>query len=271
MSRRRNGSGSTGLKWQLAERIRTIRREQFGESGLGEFAREVGVPTRTWYSYESGVTVPAEVILRFVELTWVHPTWLLSGQGPRYQPPYPRRASHESGPCGFEDSGGSGNVGTGVDAEEPQRGLSASPADSALPPATSPEDRLPGAAPDPGPRSEPTSERSPAPDPRSPELRRGPYDGPYIRNVGDAMAPIIADGAFVAYADADESPLALEKKLVVAHLPDGPIVRWFHRLGSYAVLRAENPAFTPSTRLIDVEGGTDACRFHRVLWIGTAH
>src|SRR5262245_2683050 len=42
---------------------------------LGEPGRR-----RTWYNYEPGVTVPAEVLLRVIEETGVHPLWLLSGR-----------------------------------------------------------------------------------------------------------------------------------------------------------------------------------------------
>src|ERR1700730_3552605 len=93
MARRRNQPQLVRAKWQLADRIRMIRTELYGERGLAELAKQIGVPVRTWYSYETGVTVPAEVLLRFIELTHVEPLWLLHGQGnkiqaaPAYLPP----------------------------------------------------------------------------------------------------------------------------------------------------------------------------------------
>ena len=42
-------------------------------------------PPRTWYNYETGVTVPAEVLLGFIEQTGANPIWLLTGEGPRYR------------------------------------------------------------------------------------------------------------------------------------------------------------------------------------------
>ena len=45
----------------------------------------LGIPARTWYNYEIGVTVPAEVILRFIDVTFVEPRWLLNGQGEKYR------------------------------------------------------------------------------------------------------------------------------------------------------------------------------------------
>jgi hypothetical protein len=43
------------------------------------------LPTRTWLNYERGVTIPGEVLLRFIDLTSAEPRWLLTGQGPRYR------------------------------------------------------------------------------------------------------------------------------------------------------------------------------------------
>ena len=68
----------------LAERVRLIRVERFGEGGGPLLAETLGLPERTWQNYESGVTIPALVILRFVELTGVSPRWLRTGKGDRY-------------------------------------------------------------------------------------------------------------------------------------------------------------------------------------------
>ena len=89
MARRRTQPESVHARWQLSTRMRTIRKEQFGERGTAEIARQIGIPNRSWYSYETGVTIPAEVMLRFVELTLVEPHWLLHGQGPKYRTPAP--------------------------------------------------------------------------------------------------------------------------------------------------------------------------------------
>src|SRR5437764_14102258 len=91
MARRKNQPESVRVKCHLSERLRLIRTELFGERGGSEMARRLGLPIRTWYNYEAGVTVPAEVLLRFVELTSVEPLWLLHGRGPKYRvlPPLP--------------------------------------------------------------------------------------------------------------------------------------------------------------------------------------
>src|SRR5918998_6361785 len=85
MARRKTTPELVREKYSLAERLRGVRAELFGDRGGPELARRLGIPIRTWYNYESGVTVPGEVILRFVELTGVDPIWLLHGEGLRFK------------------------------------------------------------------------------------------------------------------------------------------------------------------------------------------
>src|SRR5262245_10327274 len=92
MARRKNRPEAVRVKNRLSERLHEIRVELFGDRGGSEMARRLNLPVRTWYNYEAGVTVPAEVLLRFVELTSVEPMWLLHGRGPKYRcspPPTP--------------------------------------------------------------------------------------------------------------------------------------------------------------------------------------
>ena len=44
-------------------------------------AEALRLPSRTWANYEDGVTIPGEVLLEFLELTGVEPSWLLRGAG----------------------------------------------------------------------------------------------------------------------------------------------------------------------------------------------
>src|SRR5215213_1827298 len=85
MARKKNPPESVRLKSELAERLRSIRIELYGERGGPELARQLEIPNRTWYNYEIGVTVPAEILLRFLEVTSVEPHWLLHGDGPRFR------------------------------------------------------------------------------------------------------------------------------------------------------------------------------------------
>lgn len=89
MARRKNPPESVRMKCDLANRLKIIRADLYGERGGPELARRLNLPVRTWYNYESGVTIPGEILLKFVELTSVEPMWLLHGQGPRFRTPPP--------------------------------------------------------------------------------------------------------------------------------------------------------------------------------------
>ena len=74
------------IKLDLASRVRMIREELFGQNGGPLLADEIGVPFRTWMNYEDGCTIPAQAILRFIEVTNAEPHWLLTGEGDKYRP-----------------------------------------------------------------------------------------------------------------------------------------------------------------------------------------
>ncbi len=73
------------IKVDLAYRVRSIREELYGQNGGPLLAREIGVPFRTWMNYEEGCTIPAQAILRFIEVTNADPHWLLTGDGEPYR------------------------------------------------------------------------------------------------------------------------------------------------------------------------------------------
>ena len=85
MARRKTLPESVRAKLGLAERLAALRSELYGDRGGPEMARRLGIPVRTWYNYEGGVTVPAEVILKIIELTSVEAGWLLHGEGPKFR------------------------------------------------------------------------------------------------------------------------------------------------------------------------------------------
>jgi hypothetical protein len=83
----------------LTARVREVRRELYGEGGAPVLAEALGLSVRTWQDFEMGVTIPATVILRFIDLTGVDPSWLLTGQGEaRPRPPARRTVRHEGPP-----------------------------------------------------------------------------------------------------------------------------------------------------------------------------
>ena len=76
------------MQWSsepLARRIGEIRRQMFGAHGAPLLAGALQLPTRTWLNYEAGVTMPASVMLRFLEITGADPHWLLTGEGNTYR------------------------------------------------------------------------------------------------------------------------------------------------------------------------------------------
>jgi hypothetical protein len=66
---------------KLAERLREIREDLCGEHGAQFLADALEVRVETWLNYESGVTVPAYVVLKLIDIARVNPHWLLTGQG----------------------------------------------------------------------------------------------------------------------------------------------------------------------------------------------
>lgn len=269
MARRKTLPESVKAKYALAERLSSLRAELYGDRGGPELARQLGLPVRTWYNYESGVTVPAEVILKIIELTSAEPMWLLHGKGPKYRRPQPERR---------EAAVASGmSVGTLLrtalhmleqgETSPPTLIVSKGPSENST---DEHADVVLLAVDDTG--SGPITKSS---GPRYVAARSEWLDAERecrcIRIEGSAMSPIVGDGAYVAFAKQEERPEELDGKMVVAWVDNQPIVRWFQDCGRYAVLRAENPATVPATILVDLEDRAHETRLRRVLWINTPH
>jgi len=272
MARRKTTPELVREKCSLAERLRAIRAELFGERGGPELARRLGIPVRTWYNYEAGVTVPAEVVLRIIQLTSLEPAWLLTGKGPRFRP-----SASESIPSApgadlsvrallrtalqrLENDAASlptsdafrwhqtAGLDSGEDNQEDGRVLLE--VDGVAPRPLSSESGVNGV-------------------PATREWFEARRESRCIQVVGDAMFPLLSDGACVAFARSEESPAELDGKLVVALGEAPPIARWFQDCGRYALLRAENGATAPV--LVDLEDRSEFQQFRRVLWINTPH
>jgi Peptidase S24-like len=270
MARRKTLPESIRAKYSLAERLGALRSELFGERGGPELARQLNLPVRTWYNYESGVTVPAEVILKIIELTSAEPMWLLHGKGPKF-----RAASAERR---------DGVVGAGVSVGALLRTAlqmleqgETSPSSSVVSRGHGGPARDDGSgevvllAVDDASANPITRMSGPSYIAARSEWLDAEREFRCIRIVGDAMSPIVADGAYVAFAKDEEKAADLDGKMVVAWVNETPLVRWFQDCGRYAVLRAENPMTTPVTILVDSEDLSSSARFRRVLWINTPH
>ena len=87
-------------KVAIASRLRSIGSEIFGAPGCAQLAPVLGLPPASWSHYESGVRIPGEVQLRFLDITGTEPSWLLSGEGPsdRVSSPIAPASRHEAKP-----------------------------------------------------------------------------------------------------------------------------------------------------------------------------
>lgn len=234
-------------------------------------ARRLGIPVRTWYNYEAGVTVPAEVILRIIELTSVEASWLLSGQGSKFRNARPIAREGHGSP--------STTIGallrTALQLLEKERGPHESASDglNELESAIEPRNHVSGNGEirfgEPVPDGV-ADYGAPANRSRG-EWEEAERDNRRMLVQGDAMAPIVADGATVFYAKFEEDARQLDGKMIVAWLDNQPVVRWFQNCGRFALLRAENPATAPHQVLVDLEDPRGRPRFRRVLWINTPH
>ena len=252
MARRKTLPESVRAKMALAERLAALRSELYGDRGGPEMARRLGIPVRTWYNYEGGVTVPAEVILKIIELTAVEAGWLLHGEEPKFRNQVADRGerggppavtvgallrtalqllekndstlarSRRDRPTGPDQLEGAERFGLPYDsrtaADHPENLANV--------------DRAGGDA---GPRFS-QSHR---------EWLAAQRDNRCIQVTGDSMAPILADGASVAYAKNEEDLQHLDGKMVVTWVDGQPLVRWFQNCGRFALLRAENPEHRP--------------------------
>jgi hypothetical protein len=93
MSRVRHSFGSTYDRRAIADRLREVREELLGRDSVRLLADWLEIPERTWANYEAGVTIPAEVLLRFLEISGVDPHWLLRGEGYRFTDRWARNAA----------------------------------------------------------------------------------------------------------------------------------------------------------------------------------
>lgn len=254
MARRKNHPETVRVKCHLAERMREIRIELYGERGGSEMARRLGVPIRTWYNYESGVTVPAEVLLKFMELTSVEPRWLLHGEGEKF-----RAAASLGGPSSVE---GSATVEALLRTALQQLEKKSTNGLATIDAPACREARGNGHA------SHGSNGSNGEAQSAWIEAER---QGRCVLIDDDAMAPILARGARVVFAAEDEPMEMLEGAMVVLWVKGRPQVRWFRCSGGYGLLRAENTEYNPGILLLDLKTPPDERRIRRVLWTSTPH
>lgn len=268
MARRKTHPDYVRVKSTLSQRLKQVRTMLHGERGGPEMARRLNLPIRTWYNYESGVTVPAEVVLKFVELTGVDPMWLLRGQGEPFTSQEAEREAKSALPAEDPVSSISGLLREALHRLESRAGASAMSARSI---ARDSAGQVGAVAIAPV-----TAEVGAAEDrPRFVVAQRDwvNADVPFrcMLVEGDAMTPIVADGAFVAFSEQVEPLESLNGQMVVARTQGRTVVRWLQISGGFAILRAENREVEPSPILVETDGDPGAHPFRRVLWISTPH
>ena len=259
MARRKNAPDAIRVKNGLSERLRQLRTEFFGERGGPDQARKLGIPVRTWYNYENGVTVPAEIILRIVEMTSVEPTWLLRGEGPKFRS---QSSVLGSDPASLAKAPVKDLLRVAIERlEEQERSQELNfgpPIFTGLPDGSVTDDPSVGNAASGSIRLDDS-------------VARKAYR--HCRVEDDAMIPIVAQGATVTYGDAEPISESFHEKMVVAIVDNKPIVRWYQHCGRFGLLKAENANANPPSILVEL--GEDRDReirfFHRVLWISTPH
>lgn len=256
MARKKTHPLRVNVKAQISGRLREVRQELFGEHGGPELARRLELPARTWYNYESGVTVPAEVLLNFIDQTGTNPIWLLSGQGPKYSRGVEDQLLAELTPEQL--------IRRGLEKleQEPHEVVVMAP------------QNLPGesvsefvavdlislrALDDPAPQSEGhvLAYRQWIPHPKETVA---------VRLRDEAMAPILPSGSVVAIDRSQREPASLQGRMVAA-APEGfPIIRWLDVAGRHMILRPNQPSREHPMIPFEPREGQEGPILGQVVW-----
>jgi hypothetical protein len=259
VARKKTPKVRVNVKASLSRRLRDIRQELFGEHGGPELARRLNLPARTWYNYETGVTVPAEVLLAFIDQTGANPVWLLSGEGSKY-----RR--------GLEDDG----LANLTPIELIRRGLEKlerEPADVVM---VTPEN-LP---------SEFKSDFVAVSLVRMGDLTRNvpessqvegyilayrqwlpnPSETVGVRLTDDAMYPILPAGSVVAIDRSKRDLASLQGRIVAACPEAQPMIRWLDLSGRHLILRPNQPSREHPLIPVELDGQSENLIIGQVVW-----
>jgi len=234
VARKKTAQSRVDIKQMISQRLREIRQERFGEHGGPELARRLGLPARTWYNYETGVTVPAEVLLSFIDQTGANALWLFSGSGSRY--------SRGSDARSLADLSPEELIRRGLEKLEQRPAAAADELASEVAADFVPVGMIPLG--DLAGRTEP----APADGYVLAYRHWLPHPGRTVavRVEDDAMAPILSAGSVVAVDRAVTDAEVLQGKLVAASPEGRPMIRWLEVSGRHLILRpnhlsAEHP------------------------------
>jgi hypothetical protein len=234
VARKKTPTVRVNVKALISNRLREVRQELFGEHGGPELARRLNLPARTWYNYETGVTVPAEVLLSFIDQTGVNPLWLLNGDGPKYRRGLEDQVLADLTPeqlirRGLEKLEEMPDEVVLVAPENlPGESMSDFVAVGLVPLAS-----LGGKAPGEHAQGHILAYRQWIPHPKETVA---------VRLEDDAMHPILPEGSVVAVDRAVRDPQQLQGRLVAAR-PDGqPMIRWLDISGRHLIFRPNQPS-----------------------------
>jgi hypothetical protein len=223
------------VKAQISARLREIRQELFGEHGGPELARRLGLPARTWYNYETGVTVPAEVLLSFIDQTGVNPLWLLAGQGPKYRSNLEDMVLSELTPEQL--------IRRGLEKLEQRPNEVVLVAPENLPPENSSEFVAVSLV-----TLATLAQRAAKPAEVEGHILAyrqwipHPRETVAVRLEDDAMHPILPVGSVAAIDRAVSDPTQLQGRMVAACPDATPVIRWLEISGRHLILRPNQPS-----------------------------
>jgi hypothetical protein len=259
VARKKTATSKVHLKARLSGRLRDIRVEMFGEHGGPEIARILDLPARTWYNYETGVTVPAEILLAFIENTGANPVWLLTGEGPRYRRGLEDMVLAELTPEQL--------IRRGLEKleEEPNEIVLVAPENmpkdtrsdfvavnlvplDALPSRAATQHRVEGYI---------LAYRRWIPHPR---------DTFAVRIGDDAMQPILPAGSVAAIDRAIADPAELQGRIVAAAADGKTLIRWLEISGKHIILRPNHPSREHPILPVAWDGDGPSPILGRVVW-----
>lgn len=259
MARKKTPKVRVNVKASLSRRLREIRQELFGDHGGPELARRLNLPARTWYNYETGVTVPAEVLLGFIEQTSANPMYLITGEGPKYRRAADERMLSELTPI-----------------ELIRRGLERLERSSSEVVIVAPEN-LP---------SQVASDFTAVSLYPMADIGRSVLDTSHIegyimayrqwlpnpghtigvRLADDAMSPMLPMGSIVAVDRSITNPMQLHGRIVAARMDSTPIIRWLEISGRHGILRPNQQGRDFPLVPVDLESTNSSFIIGQVVW-----
>jgi hypothetical protein len=259
VARKKTPKVRVNVKASLSRRLREIRQELFGDHGGPELARRLNLPARTWYNYETGVTVPAEILLSFIEQTGANPMYLISGEGPKFRRPSDERLLSELTPVEL--------IRRGLEKLEHTAAEVKLVAPENLPAEMASDFAAVGLYP-----------LAQIGNPRLNPLNLQGYILAYrqwlpnpsqtigVRILDDAMHPILTAGSIAAVDRSITDPASLHGRIVAA-CPEGvPMIRWLEVSGRHVILRPNQAGRDYPIVPIDLEESGTSFLIGQVVW-----